>query len=166
MLGLLKKYFSPQTGLTGEQSQADLDKKLKIAACVLILEIAKSDYEFSDPEKEAVRDILRHNLAVAKEEIETVLRIAEKERSENVDLYEYTSLINRNYSFEDKKKLVEMLWKIIYADGILDRYEDHLVHKVADLLHLSHEDLIEAKLKQKPADSTGRSATAAADVNK
>lgn len=156
MLGLLKKYFYPQRELAGEQSQADIDKKLKIAACVLILEIAKSDYEFSGPEKEAVRDILQHNLAVAQEDIENVLRIAEKERSGNVDLYEYTSLINRNYSFEDKKKLVEMLWEIIYADGILDRYEDHLVHKLAGLLHLTQEDLIEAKLKKKPAGYTGR----------
>lgn len=156
MPGFLKKYFSPQTESSGEQSQADLDKKLIISACVLILEIAKSDYEFSEPEKEAVRDILRHNLTVAKEEVEEVLRIAEKERSDNIDLFEYTSLINRNYSYEDKKKLVEMLWKIIYADGILDRYEDHLIHKFADLLHLSHEDLIEAKLKQKPAGHTGR----------
>lgn len=156
MLGLLKQYFSPLTLTSEEQSQDDLEKKLKVAACVLILEIAKSDYEFSAQEKEAVRDILKNNLGVAEEEIDEILNIAEKERNENIDLWEYTRLINQNYSFEAKKKLVEMFWKIIYADGILDQYEDHLVHKLTDLLHLSHQDLIEAKLKQKPKDYTGR----------
>jgi len=155
MIGLLKKYLSPLQQAEDEAGE-HLDKKLKVAACVLILEIAKSDYEFSGRERKAVHDILKNNLEVAEEEVEDILQIAEKERSENVDLYEYTKLINHNYSFEDKQKLVEMFWKIIYADGILDRYEDHLVHKLTDLLHLTHEDLIEAKLKQKPAGHTGR----------
>lgn len=156
MIGLLKKYLSPLHRPAEEESKDDLEKKLKVAACVLILEIAKSDYEFSGRERKAVHDILKNNLEVAEEEIEDILRIAEQERSENVDLYEYTRLINQNYSFEDKQQLVEMFWKIIYADGILDQYEDHLVHKLTGLLHLTHEDLIAAKLKQKPAGHTGR----------
>lgn len=82
------------------------------------------------------------------------LKIARTKREESIDLWEFTHLINKNYSKEEKKKIVEAVWKVIYADDKLDSYEDHLVHKLARLLRLDHSDLIDANLKIKYKDQT------------
>ena len=58
-----------------------------------------------------------------------------------------TNLINQNYSIEEKIRIIEMIWKLAYTDGKLDKHEDYLVHKLARLLRLTHKQLIEAKFK-------------------
>jgi uncharacterized tellurite resistance protein B-like protein len=65
------------------------------------------------------------------------------------DLWRFASLINKNYSIEEKESIMEMIWRVAYADGHLDKHEDYLVHKMAKLLRLSHKQLIEAKLEVK-----------------
>ena len=66
-----------------------------------------------------------------------------------MDLWEFTDLINENYSRAEKKEILEAAWRVIYADDRLDKYEDHFVHKLAKLLRFEHRDLIDAKLKVK-----------------
>ncbi len=78
-----------------------------------------------------------------------MMEIAKRKREESVDLWEFTNLINQNYSKEEKRKIVEAAWRVIFADRRLHGYEDHFVHKLAKLLQLEHSDLIEAKLKAK-----------------
>jgi uncharacterized tellurite resistance protein B-like protein len=73
-----------------------------------------------------------------------------------VDIWEYTNLINQYFSTPEKIRLVERIWRVIYADGKVDQFEDYLVHKLADLLRLSHDDFIQAKLRAKPSGHEGR----------
>jgi len=122
---------------------------VRLATCVILLEVAKSDDEFSSIEKTTISSILNKEFLISDEAVEELVELAHRKRKESIDLWEFTSLINENYSAEEKRKVVEMAWKVIYADNKLDKYEDHLVHKLARLLRLDHSDLIEAKLKVK-----------------
>ena len=131
---------------TGTIDKAKLDR-VQIATCVILLEVAKSDYEFSSMEKVTVETILKKEFQIPDETIEELKEISKRSREESTDLWEFTTLINENYSREERIKIIEAAWKIIYADKKLDKYEDHLIHILARLLRLRHNELIDAKLK-------------------
>jgi uncharacterized tellurite resistance protein B-like protein len=75
------------------------------------------------------------------------MQAAEDELEKSIDLWQFAKRINENYSTEEKIKIIETVWHLIYTDGVLDQHEDYLVHKLAKLLRLTHEQLIDAKLK-------------------
>ena len=74
---------------------------------------------------------------------------ARRETDKATSLYPFTGLINQHFSPEQKAQVVEALWRVAYADGTLDKYEEHLVRKVAELIHVSHSTFIRTKLKAK-----------------
>ena len=131
---------------TDSTEEAKLDR-VQIATCVILLEVAKSDYEFSSMEKLTVETILKKEFQIPDETIADLMEVAKTKRDESTDLWEFTTLINENYSREERIKIIEAAWKVIYADKKLDKYEDHLIHVLARLLRLRHNELIDAKLK-------------------
>jgi len=133
-----------EDSISAEQDEVE---RIQVATCVLLLEVAKSDDEFSSIEKTTITAILKKKFQISEEAIEELMGIAKRRRKKSIDLWEFTHLINENYSTEKKVKIVEAAWGVIYADKKLDKYEDHLVHKLARLLRLRHSDLIEAKLR-------------------
>ena len=133
---------------SGEEIQErDETERIQIATCVLLLEVAKSDDEFSSIEKTTISAVLKKKFEISHEAAEELMEIAKGTREESIDLWEFTNLINKNYSREKKIKVVEATWRVIYADRKLDKYEDHFVHKLARLLRLEHNEMIEAKLR-------------------
>ncbi len=126
---------------------SDDTERLRIATCVVLLEVAKSDDEFGSLEKAAITAILQREFKVSQAAVEALMQVAKTRRANSVDLFEFTSLINQHYSREEKVKIVEFAWRVIYADQELNRYEDHFVHKLARLFRLRHEELISAKLR-------------------
>jgi uncharacterized tellurite resistance protein B-like protein len=135
--------------LTSEPPAETSEKydRVQIATCVILLEVAKYDFELSSIEEETTKAILKHEFSIPEEAVEDLINIAEEKREESVDLWEFTNIINQNFSREEKMKMMESAWKIIYADEKLDKYEDHYIHVLAGLLRLRHEELIEAKLR-------------------
>lgn len=130
-----------------DQEKTEEFDRIQIATCVILLEVAKFDFDFSSIEKETTTAILKNEFNIPEEAIDDLMRIAEEKREDSVDLWEFTNVINQNFSREEKINIIEAAWKIIYADDKLDKYEDHYVHVLADLLRLRHDELIEAKLK-------------------
>ncbi|UCC41135.1 MAG: TerB family tellurite resistance protein [Candidatus Aminicenantes bacterium] len=130
-----------------EIQEQDETQRIQIATCVLLLEVAKSDDEFSSIEKTTISAVLKKKFQMSDEAAEELMKIAKGRREESIDLWEFTNLINENYPRERKIRLVEAAWRVIYADRKLDKYEDHLVHKLAKLLRLEHKDMIEAKVR-------------------
>jgi uncharacterized tellurite resistance protein B-like protein len=130
-------------------SAGDRQSRITVAACVLLLEMARADDDFARSELDRIRELLKNDLDVPPEEIDTILAIAQRKQEEATDLWSYTNLINENFDKTEKQRLIEMIWEIAYSDGRLDQYEDHLVHKIANLLHVPHSDLIAAKLRIK-----------------
>lgn len=133
--------------------EQDEFERIQIATCIILLEVAKSDDEFSSIEKTILTAILKKKFKLSAEAAEELMEIADSKREESTDLWEFTNIVNKNYTKEEKIKVVEAVWQLIYADEKLDKYEDHFVHKLAKLLQLDHDDLIEAKLKIKYSDT-------------
>jgi len=147
MIDLIKKFFDRVTGNHHDVAQRDPSHDIHIATCALLLEMAHIDNQFSEVEKERIVGILKRDYGLSEEDVSELIEASEKALEESIDLWQFTNLINQNYSLEEKIRIIETVWKIAYTDGKLDQHEDYLVHKLANLLRLSHKQLIEAKLK-------------------
>ena len=118
-----------------------------IGFAALLVEIAFADKDFDETEKASLKQSLIETYAIDESDIEEIIRDAEDTVSESTSLYGYTSIVNSEFQYEDKLKLLRNLWKIAYADGYLDKYEEHLLRKISDLIHISHSDYISIKLE-------------------
>ncbi|MBN1621730.1 MAG: TerB family tellurite resistance protein [Endomicrobiales bacterium] len=148
MIDLIKRLLGIEKDKK-EDSGEEKSSRLKMAVCVLLLEVAYCDEVFSDPEREKLSGIIKGFFDLKDKEINELINAAKKQKNESVELWKYTNLINNNFSHEDKVKLIEVMWEIIYADNVLNKHEDYMVHKLSDLLHLSQREFIDAKLKVK-----------------
>jgi len=122
---------------------------IRIATCALFLEMSNIDREFSKTERENIISIMKKHYDLSDEYVVTLLEASHEELKGSIDLWQFTNLINQNYSMEEKLRIIEVIWRVAYTDGKLDKHEDYLVHKLAKLLRLSHKQLIEAKVKVK-----------------
>ena len=139
----LKRYLSEPVP---EQPNARFDR-IQIATCVILLEIAQTDDEMSDAERKIIKIILERDFDLPEDAAVELMAIARASREESVGLHEYTRLICEHYSREERKRVMESLWKVIYADQGLNQHEDYLIHRLAKLLRLDHDEMIEAKLR-------------------
>ncbi|MDC0141285.1 TerB family tellurite resistance protein [Gammaproteobacteria bacterium] len=131
-----------------EEIQEESNLTLLNNSCAaLLVEIAFADKDFDETEKASLKQSLIEAYAIDESDIEEIIRDAEDTVSESTSLYGYTSIVNTEFQYEDKLKLLRNLWKIAYADGYLDKYEEHLLRKVSDLIHISHSDYISIKLE-------------------
>lgn len=126
---------------------AQSHERIHVATAALLLEMAHTDENFHEMEEVIIRDILQQRFALSEEAISELLQMAQQERKQSLDLFQFAREINQNFSPDEKLEIMETLWRIIYADGVLDKYEDYLVRKLATLLRLSHREMIGAKLK-------------------
>ena len=130
-----------------EEAVVSDEERMRIATCVLLLEVAGADNEFSPDECSQIIEILGKRFNLTQDESEELIQAASERREESFDIYHYTRHINDAYAPQQRIELIEEIWRVIYADGKLDGHEDYLVHKLARLLNLSHPDLIQAKLR-------------------
>jgi uncharacterized tellurite resistance protein B-like protein len=143
MIDLIKKVLGSRTG---ERDEPDGRRPL-VATTALLLEMAHIDGSFTDEEKDRIVSILTCDYGLDPSDAAVIMESARSEMKRSVDLWQYTSVINREFSVEEKQKVIEMVWRVVFADGKLDKYEDYLVHTLSDLLHLDHSQLIETKLR-------------------
>ena len=121
--------------------------KLDRACAALLVEIAFADKAFNNEEKESLKEALINSYNLEEETIQEIIADAENTVTESTSLYEYTRTVNDEFEYSDKLNLLENLWRIAYADSNLDKYEEHLIRKISDLVHISHGDYINIKLK-------------------
>lgn len=122
-------------------------ERVQVATCALLLEIAQADSDLHELEDLLLRDLLERKFNLSPEAVSELVALAEGERLDSPDLYHFAREINNNFSLEEKLAVMDSLWQVVYADGVLDRYEDALVGQIAGLLRLSHRQMIDAKLK-------------------
>ena len=120
---------------------------LNNACAALSVEIAFADKDFEEREKQALIKSLIQTYNIDKLEIQEIIEDAEATVNESTSLYGYTKIVNEEFEYEDKLNLLKSLWKVAYADGYLDKYEEHLIRKISDLVHISHSDYINIKLE-------------------
>ena len=135
MFDLVKKFFSKsQKGAAGEQG-ADESHDLRVATCALMLEMAQIDGKFDASERDYIIQTLRNDYDLPDEYAAELLEASEKELEESIDLWRFTNLINQNYALEEKIQIIEMIWRLAYKDGILNKHEDYFAHKLANRYH-------------------------------
>ena len=147
MIDLVKKFFGKEDASGAKDRQEKTTHDIRVATCAVLLEMANIDGEFSDSEKESIVAILKKDFALNDEHAQALLEASHDELSESTDLWKFTNLINQNYSREEKRQIMETVWRVAYTDGKLDQHEDYLMHKLANLLRLTHKELIDAKVK-------------------
>ena len=149
MIDLVRRFFGKSTedGTEVQRKKTSID--IRVATCALFLEMSQIDGQFSESEKEYIMSVLKKDYGLSDEHATALLQASHEELKGSIDLWQFTNLINQNYSVEDKLQIIETIWRIAYTDGRLDKHEDYLLHKLAKLLRLSHKQLIEAKLKAK-----------------
>lgn len=121
-------------------------RKLEVATCALFVEMAKADGEFGEDERKKIVKVMKETFNLENECVNDLIELSEQKIKESISLYEFTSIINDNFSKEDKFELMKNFWKLIYIDEKLNMYEDHLVKKIGGMLNLDHKKIIEAKL--------------------
>ena len=118
-----------------------------MATCVLMLEAARADNDFSDDERRHILSVLRQRFELTPEEAEELLEQAMTVHDESTSLHQFTREINTAFSVAEKVRIVEEIWRIFYADKYLDGHEDHLAAKLRNLLNLRHSVMIDAKMR-------------------
>ena len=104
---------------------------------------------FDESEINSLRESLKETYDIDEQIIDELISEAKKTVDESTSLYEYTRVVNDEFNYSDKLELLSRIWKLAFADGNLDKYEDHLIRKISDLIHISHSDFIKIKLDNK-----------------
>lgn len=143
MIAKLKALFSAEAKTASPEEK---QKQLQQACAGLFFEVIRADFEQSPEEINKVKEILHQQFSLANEDLQELVDDSKSSAKENIALHPLTSLINDNYEYEERVKLISLMWEIAYADGNLDKYEDGVIRKVADLLYVRHSDFIKTKL--------------------
>jgi len=147
MLDVVKRFFSKVTEDDSKVIDEQRKHDTRVATCALLVEMARIDETFTQAEMDAILSILKEKYGLSREHADALIAEADKALDESVDLWQFAKRINEYYSNEEKIEIIEILWRIVYVDGKMDKYEHYLMNKLATLLRLSHEQLIDAKLK-------------------
>jgi uncharacterized tellurite resistance protein B-like protein len=142
-----KNWISRQLGLPGAQGAPTDDDGHKLAVAALLVEVLRADYQVSSREREAVIAAAGRVLGLGEPESAALVTAAEKEIDKAHDLYQFTSQVNQSFTGDEKVQLLEQLWRVAQADETVHKYEEHLIRRVADLLHVPHSGFIAAKLR-------------------
>ncbi|MGZ5787404.1 MAG: tellurite resistance TerB family protein, partial [Ramlibacter sp.] len=131
MFSTLQELFDKFTGGSPQDARSGREHALHLAAAVLLVEVMRSDASVTPVEREAVRAALGKRLALDEHELASLVAQAESQAKQANDYFGFTSRINDHCSQEDKAALVEAMWGVAYADGVLDANEIHVISKVA-----------------------------------
>ena len=147
MLESLKRFFNQAKAEISQNDKPVAEHDVRVATCALFVEMARIDEKFTQAEVDTILSILKDKYGLSRENADALLAEADKELEDSVDLWQFARLINQNYSVDEKIAIIETLWQMVYVDGKMDRYEHYLMNKLKNLLRLSHDQLINAKLK-------------------
>ena len=122
---------------TDQDDAESREAALRSATAVLMLDVARSDNVFEESEFERVLALVEKHFGMSPEDAAELVNAADEKAENLVSLHEFTQLLHNNLDESEKARIVGLLWKVAYADGRLDKYEDSLVRKISDLLHVS-----------------------------
>lgn len=143
MLNRFKEFFrlniEPHANTRGDHDG------IRLASAALLVEIMVTDGQAVDKEESRIKTLLRTSFGLSSAESEELFELAQLEVAEATSLYQFTQLVNQHFSVSQKFDLLKQLWLVALSDGVLDKYEESLIRKLADLLHIRHSQYILAK---------------------
>ena len=145
MLDAIRDFFTQN--MLADESAGSSGHTLQLATAALLFELARADDRIDDRERDSMQTLISQHFDLEENEIDTLMELAAKESQQATCLHEFIRLINEHYLPEQKRDIIEMCWQVAFSDGVLDRYEEHYIRRLADLLYVPHKDFISAKHK-------------------
>ena len=142
---LLDRFKSPNKKDGESYSTETFENKAILAICILMIEVSRSDDKFDDLEKDKILSILKSKYNLNETQLETIMKIANQKNEDMISLYEWTTIINSTYQYDERVKILRSLWEVAHADNVIDKYEDYTIRKIADLIYVKHSDFIKTK---------------------
>lgn len=146
MLKQIRDFFQTEFGSDEDNPSGCMGEAQRRLACAaLLIEVAIVDNEFDGAELATMKHILNTQFDIPENELDALIALAHSECSEATSMYQFTQLINQHCGQDEKYELVTGMWRVAFTDGDLDKYEEYIIRKVSDLIHLAHSDFIRAK---------------------
>ena len=149
MLQSIRDFFEQR--LAAKPDRAADAHTVELATAALLIEVVRCDAAITADERAAVERAIDTRFGLSAAEASALMRLAEDEVRQAYDLFQFTSLINRHFTQAQKIDVIEAMWRAALADGELSAHEQHVLRRVADLLHVAHGDYIAAKLRARAA---------------
>jgi uncharacterized tellurite resistance protein B-like protein len=150
-MGIFDNFFGKKTDDNAIEIEGT-PEQINMACAALLLEVAEADYVDDPAETRTILRALESELNLKRDEVSTLLARAKSETEGATDLFPYTHLINQRCAREQKCAILTAMWRVAFADDNLDMYEEHLIRRVTELLHLDHADFIAAKQAARPRE--------------
>lgn len=149
MLKSIREFFERNLAPGGDVQQSR--HTIELATAALLIEVVRCDAGITDEERQSVHKAVREKFGLAPDEADTLIRLAEDEVAQANDLFQFTSLINRDFTQQQKQRVIELMWRAALADAQISAHENHVLRRVAELLHVTHGDYIAAKTRAQSA---------------
>jgi uncharacterized tellurite resistance protein B-like protein len=153
MISAIQEFFNQFIEPGTRQANTHSEHALQIATAALLLEMMRMDDQIKDEERAIIAQTLGTQFRLDDAQIATLMSLAEQEARQANDYYQFTSLINKCCTLEQKIQIIENLWRVAMADSHLDAHELHLMRKLADLLYIGHADYVAAKQRAREASN-------------
>ena len=142
---LIDQVVGAVSSSSGEAPEDDREHTLRMATAVLMVDVARADHVFEEEELDSVLKLIEKHFHLAPEEAAELFNAANDRAEDLVSLHEFTQLLHNHLDDREKERVVGLLWLIAYADGKLDKFEDSLVLKISDLLHVNRARVMRLK---------------------
>ena len=152
MIRTFRRLFESTVATAARAEEAEArEHGYHVATAALLVEVMRADRDVRPEERDTVLRALEAAFGdLSPQEVRDLLARAEERADDATSLYEFTQHVNRQLDHDQKAHVVELLWRVAYADGDLDKYEEHLVRRIADLIHVPHSVFIRMKHKASP----------------
>lgn len=146
MLKTFRQLANSLLGTETAETPSHTSEQLNLAAAALMLEVATVDQKLDERELAAVAQRLQQQLNLSSLTTDSMIAAAKEQQSQATSLYQFTSLINESFSEQEKFQLIKDMWSVAYADNEIDKYEEYIIRRVAELIYVPHSDFIRAKI--------------------
>ena len=132
---------------TGSDRAARADDEIHLAAVALLVEAACADGEFDADERRCIRALIERHFGLTPDEAAALIEEAIRVVEDSVQILRFTRVIKDRYSYAERVALIEMLWEVVYANGVSDAFETQLMRRIGGLIYVSDHDRGEARLR-------------------
>ncbi len=130
----------------------DQEHVLRISTATLLIEVCRADFQEEESELDRMRHLIAEQFSLNDAELDELMLQARESADKLVSLQHITRLLNEQFDVSMKIRVVEMMWQVVYADGVKHHYEEHLIRQVSELLYVPHSKFIQARHKAEPED--------------
>lgn len=145
MLSKISAFFERHLQPAGGASAPLSHSQKQLAVAALLIEVAMADHVFDEREMQSLKVHLQQKFSIAEDQLSELIDLAKEESADATSLHQFTSLVHQYCNPQEKFELLVSMWELAFADKDLNKYEEYVIRKVADLIYISHSDFMRAK---------------------